>query len=287
MTGAYDRQIAGFERELRRVLVVLAPYNNEIVLIGGWVPVLYRKYGGLGDWQCPARLTREADLLLREGILNAGHRPDISELLTRGGLRPVSTDAREAAVWRGSGPDGAEVEFFVDGMRRKQQTVSVVGQAGLAALSLPDLGLMWRHRQVLQLDPLDEQPAAEVSVPLLGAFAVNKARTFHERRSMAAAGDRWVKDLISLYDLMSAGEIVTRRLFADTAAIVERDADARRMTRGACEQLRAFLAEATDDEWRQVLAVLLESGQFGDAGSATAALEGRLTDLTEFWSGLG
>lgn len=286
MTGAFDRQIAEFERELRRVLVALASYSNEIVLIGGWVPVLYRKYGGLSDWQGPARLTREADLLLRESILNAGQRRDISDLLTREGLRPVSLDSSEAAVWRGSGPDGAEVEFFVDGMHRKQQTVSVVGQVGLAALSLPDVGLMWRHRQILKLDPLDDQPAVEVSVPLLGAFAVNKARTCHERRSTAAAGERWVKDLISLYDLMAAGGIVTRRLFAEAAAIVERDEDARRMTRGACERLRAFLAEATDDEWRQMVAVLLDSGEFADAGSATAALEGRLTDLTEFWRGL-
>lgn len=35
-----------YERALRRILFELRPYRDEIVVIGGWVPYLYRRYGG-------------------------------------------------------------------------------------------------------------------------------------------------------------------------------------------------------------------------------------------------
>ncbi len=36
---------------LRRVLWELRDYLPDLILIGGWVPYLYRRYGGLGTWR--------------------------------------------------------------------------------------------------------------------------------------------------------------------------------------------------------------------------------------------
>lgn len=47
MSGAAD--------EIPAVLAALRPYLPDIVLIGGWVPELYRRYGGL-SWE--GRLSR-------------------------------------------------------------------------------------------------------------------------------------------------------------------------------------------------------------------------------------
>lgn len=35
-----------YEAALRRILHTLAPYGDDLVVIGGWVPYLYQRYGG-------------------------------------------------------------------------------------------------------------------------------------------------------------------------------------------------------------------------------------------------
>lgn len=36
-----------YEHAFRRIIVELRPYLDEIVIIGGWVPYLYKRYGWL------------------------------------------------------------------------------------------------------------------------------------------------------------------------------------------------------------------------------------------------
>lgn len=38
--------LPGLERSLFWILVILEPYLDDIVLIGGWVPHVYRRFGG-------------------------------------------------------------------------------------------------------------------------------------------------------------------------------------------------------------------------------------------------
>ena len=64
--------LARLERSLFRVLGVLKPYLDDIVLIGGWVPHLYRRFGGFRDWKGEISLTSEVDILVPEAMPPSG-----------------------------------------------------------------------------------------------------------------------------------------------------------------------------------------------------------------------
>lgn len=36
---------------LHRVLLALGPYREDVILIGGWVPYLYQRFGGFSEWK--------------------------------------------------------------------------------------------------------------------------------------------------------------------------------------------------------------------------------------------
>ena len=99
--------------EIPAVLAALRPYLTDIVLIGGWVPELYRRYGGL-SWEGRLSRTTELDLLVTSP-LPAGDRPPLRELLEGAGLRKAS-DTPFPAVWVDADDEHAVVEF----LRRKR-----------------------------------------------------------------------------------------------------------------------------------------------------------------------
>jgi hypothetical protein len=66
---------ADLEQMLRSILGELRPYQSDIVLIGGWVPYLYRHYGGFKPWRVPATLTFELDLLVPAPGSGGPHSP--------------------------------------------------------------------------------------------------------------------------------------------------------------------------------------------------------------------
>ncbi|MDP9200419.1 MAG: hypothetical protein M3P26_00600 [Gemmatimonadota bacterium] len=43
---------------LQRVLVALGPYRDDVILIGGWVPYLYQRFGGFSHWEVDIARTR-------------------------------------------------------------------------------------------------------------------------------------------------------------------------------------------------------------------------------------
>ena len=93
------------EQVLRSILVELRPYRSDIVLIGGWVPYLYRRYGGFTGWGGVDSLTFELDVLVPQPLAPEG-RSTIAHLLREAGFRPQS-GAGPAAVWIGLGQQKA------------------------------------------------------------------------------------------------------------------------------------------------------------------------------------
>lgn len=75
--------LARYEAAFRRIVLQLRPYLDDLVIIGGWVPYLYRRYGGLGTWATGISLTAEVDVLIDRPFPPAG-RPTIP-IITTGG----------------------------------------------------------------------------------------------------------------------------------------------------------------------------------------------------------
>jgi hypothetical protein len=68
---------------LLKAIEVLAPYLDEIVIVGGWVPFLYNRYGQMPSAH-PLLRTMDIDVVVPRRVKERG-RPTIDELLLRAG----------------------------------------------------------------------------------------------------------------------------------------------------------------------------------------------------------
>ena len=200
--------VSHYEPALRRVLWELRSYLDDVVVIGGWVPYLYRQYGGFAAWSGRTSLTTEVDVLVNRPLA-PGARASIPEILRESGFRP-SAGGGGSAVWLGDVQAGEMIEFLVPHTGTAHQMgdiVAVAAQNGLHAISLPGLRLMQQYRRQLPL-PVETdagQGVLNVTVPRLGAYVVNKASTFTARTPHATGGSKRPKDLLYLRDIASAG----------------------------------------------------------------------------------
>lgn len=275
--------VSHYEPALRRILWELRSYLDDMVLIGGWVPYLYRQYGGFATWTGRTSLTMEVDLLV-DRPLPPGERPSIPEILRDGGFRP-STGGGGSAVWVGDVQAGEMIEFLVPhtGTARQQgDTVPVPAQTGLRAISLPGLALMRRYRRPLPI-PVDAdsgEAVLEVSVPSLGAYVVNKANTFIRRQAHARGGSKRPKDLLYLRDIAAAGDEVLAQVGRDLAEMA-RDRSAAGEIRNAANNLRLAVNGGHQSEMMEAVAALREREAAPSETAAIAEFRGRLADLLD------
>lgn len=217
------------ERELRRLLRQLEPYAADFLLIGGWVPTLYARYGTAGAWATRPSRTLELDVALPSAGIPAAQRPLLVDVLRAAGLAPAHEPAPPqtgAAVWTGDTTSGAMIEFLMPqrgphpGVTGPQ---SVTGQPGLTAVPLVGLELLWRDPQWLQLSGT---PEVAVQIPALGMYVLNKAMTFPLR--VPRAGERinpkQGKDLVYLHDCSLAGPTIVRSIVHDVEVRCAQDA---------------------------------------------------------------
>ncbi len=277
-----------YESALRRIVLELRPYLDEIVIIGGWVPYLYKRHGGFSSWNANTSLTAEVDVLVGRP-LPPGDRPSIPELLRAADFRPSETEGGPA-VWEGDGQAGEKIEFLLphEGTSIQEGTVvPVTAQAGMAAIPLGGLEFMRRFKQKLAI-PLGSERGEqyiEIWVPALGAYAVNKASTFSARPEHPGGGNpKRAKDLLYHRDLMAAGPEVVSRIESDLAEMIR----ARDTQRSAHEKIRyarntldLALTGALQRILPDVATMLVERELAFTADSALADIRGHLTDLVE------
>jgi hypothetical protein len=200
-------ELPRLERALRRMLWELRRYLPDLVIIGGWVPHLYRAYGGFQTWTLEIPFTTELDLLVRSPLARVGDE-SIPEILRDAGFEPIGED-RAAAAWAKDPEAGEKVEFLIahtGTARQRGRVVPVRDHEGLGAISLVGLDLLRQHASILRV-PLGLHEGAiyeaDVNVPRLGAYAVNKAVTFPYRiaRMGETVNPKRAKDLLYLRDL--------------------------------------------------------------------------------------
>jgi hypothetical protein len=275
--------VSRYEPALRRVLWELRPYLDDVVVIGGWVPYLYRQYGGFATWTGRTSQTVEVDVLVSRPLA-PGNRPAIPEILRGSGFHP-STDLGGSAVWVGDLQSGEMIEFMVPHTgtaRQMGDIVPVAAQNGLRAISLPGLGLMqrFRRRLLLPVDTESGEVVLDVGVPWLGAYVVNKACTFLARQSQAPGGGKRSKDLLYLRDIAAAGGEVLDRVASDLREMA-RDPGAAGEIRTSANHLRLAVNGSYPAEVIEAVAALRERDGGGSDAAAVADFRGYLADLLD------
>jgi hypothetical protein len=179
-----------YEPALWRILWELRPYLDQVVIIGGWVPYLYRRYGGFASWTAGFSLTAEVDVLV-DRPLPSGDRPTIPEILHASGFRPT-TDVGGGAVWLGDVAAGEKIEFLVPHTgtgRQLGMIVPIAPQGGMHAISLPGLELLRRHRRSLRI-PLPTAGGDELEVWGAVARRVRGQQGIHVHAAAVSRGRR-------------------------------------------------------------------------------------------------
>lgn len=208
-----------FEQALHHVLWLVRPYLPELVVIGGWVPHLYRRYGGFHEWGSTLSRTAEVDVLLPQEPPRDG-RPPLAQLLREAGF--TSTQESRGAIWMNDVATGEKVEFFVP----HAGTATSIGQPrplpaqdGLGAIPLTDLTLLARHTRALQIPvaiTIRRPEMLSVRVPSIGAYLVGKGATFMKRSpATSPEQSRRAKDIVYIRDVMAAGTDVVRQVERD------------------------------------------------------------------------
>lgn len=278
--------VSRYEPALHRVLRELRPYLDAVMVIGGWVPYLYSRYGGFMAWNGRTPLTAEVDVLL-ERPLPAGVRASIADILRDSGFQPTA-DGAGSAVWVGDVASGEMIEFLVPHTGTARQigaTVPVAAQPGLRAISLPGLELMQRFRQTLPVPVITNAGSVvlPVNVPRLGAYLVNKASTFTHRQPHALGGSKRYKDLLYLRDVMAAGAEVVRHVRRELVDMAG-DNKAAGEIRTAANNLRLAVNGSFEAEVQMAVAALREREPGRSPVSLSADLRGHLGDLLDTFS---
>jgi hypothetical protein len=272
------------ERSLVRILLELRPYLGDVVVVGGWVPYLYMRFGGFEQWTAQVSLTMDLDLLIGRPLPRGDRRP-IAEILAGAGLSARGVTSK-AAVWIGDVAHGERIEFLVPhtGTARDAGSVVSVGeQTMLGAISLEHLAILQRHTRSLDLHPgagTGYDPVLSVTVPTLGAFLVNKASTFAQR-GPADGVDKRSKDLLYIRDVLAAGDGVARRVDEDVTEMVRSDPSAAREVAYAASQVELALRGALSPHADSAARMLAAREPAFRSGDALADVTGYLTDFAE------
>lgn len=277
---------AELERSLTRVLWQLRAYLPDLVVVGGWVPHLFQRYGGFTSWHLEALFTREVDVLV-DSRLPRGRHASIPDILREAGFDPAGPTGL-AAVWRRAPEVGEMVEFLVahrGTARQLGQVVPVGDQDGLGAVSLRGLQLLRTHTTVVPVPlegPSGSSQVAGVRIPLLGAYVVNKAATFPRRspRSGDITNPKRAKDLLYLRDLMAAGEEVVSTIEEDLRRVLRSDASAPSEVRAARNHLRLAGDGALQEAVFEASLAAAERLRVSPEAAAQD-LQGHLADLLE------
>lgn len=192
-----------FIRGLLKTLAKLRPYHMQIVIGGGWAPLLYYRYLSKNREHIPV-LTKDIDFMVRHHVPIVGPK-NIDEILTKEAkLETVFKSRDNPAVVHYEGTiDGieVEVEFLTDQTGSQEEKVLIV-QKGLHAEALRYISIIVEN--TLQLEIYDAESALGdasliVQVPKPAAYIFQKGLSFTARRDKQKAS----KDLYYIFDILA------------------------------------------------------------------------------------
>ncbi len=192
--------VKSFKKGFFKTLLILKDYLGDIVIAGGWVPLIYYHYL-LHDKEREPLRTKDIDLVVPERLRKKGR--TVNELLKEAGFKPVfkSMDTPPFISYQAdiTGIE-VEIEFLTDQRGRKESAVIEV-QTGLHAQSLRYIYLLLKNTLLVEIDdfPLEKDTLLKVKVPTPGAFIFHKGLIFPRR----TRNRKRAKDLYYIFDILA------------------------------------------------------------------------------------
>ncbi len=182
---------------LYKALEVIKPYLGQIVLVGGWVPAIYRRYGNLRS-RHPSIRTTDIDIAVPRKLQDSGL-PTLDNLLTEAGYKIDIVGSNGGAVKYELAAPPSQIEFITPEVGKPGKP-SISVQNGLKAQALRYVEILLDNtRQILVHEhKADTNIKATVNLPSPAAFIFQKALTLPDRRSKQA------KDLYYIFDLVDS-----------------------------------------------------------------------------------
>lgn len=208
-------------RDVGRAVVALAPYGNDLLLLGGLVPLLYRHVEGFAAAEHPAVSTTEAVLAVPRALPIVGGKGVVA-LLSEAGF-VVGVDPKKAggqvfqAKVQGKKQVPSQGIEFVTVLRGRSSSDLIEPQPGLRAQAVRYLDLL--SHDVITLDAA-RVPAFGVgtSLPLRlpnpAMFVLQKVLT----RDPAAMDSKRANDMAYIYDTA----VLTRPIWNTLGGVMQR-----------------------------------------------------------------
>ncbi len=185
------------------VLEAVKPYLSDIVLVGGWVPVIYEQCTSM----LPTRMVRTTDVdFACLPPLHVREKP-LDHLLRAAGFRCELSRTTQIPLCRYISERQLEIEFLTP-LRGDGSVSATELQKGLTAEPLRYLDILLAHtREVKVADHV-------VRVPWLSAFLFQKGLSFPQRRSVLKKD----KDLYYIFKIVQG--VGTKLLVTELKEIV-------------------------------------------------------------------
>ena len=201
-----------------RTIWLLKDYLAEIVIGGGWAPLIYYHYL-LGDKTKNPLRTLDIDLMVRDNVPVKGER-SIDQILIDAGLSSEfkSVDTPPIIHYEGVIENcDVEIEFLTDQIGSNPNIVIEV-QKGLHAEALRYISVATDNTITVSTDDFYDQPVSEplqVKVPSPSAYIFHKGLVFKRRKEEV----KKAKDLYYIFEILynlSASEF---QIFKELAAL--------------------------------------------------------------------
>ncbi|HUS70475.1 MAG TPA: GSU2403 family nucleotidyltransferase fold protein [Anaerolineae bacterium] len=203
--------------QLLATLAVLGDYLQDMVLVGGWVPHLYRRLWP-SERPVEARRTFDLDAAVR-GPLTVRHRSRLDVLLAAEGYTQILGGPSELAAQIYQSPPNSDllpIEFLAPLTGRRQQATIQI-QKGVTAQALRYLNILLENTFDVRLSP--EAAAGSVGeltvrIPIPGAYVFHRG-LIHPRGISRRRG----KDLYYIFETWAGLPDVRDRIVTEIGQI--------------------------------------------------------------------
>jgi len=197
---------------LIRTLRVLEPYLDQIVIVGGWVPFLYRTYGQMPS-QNPLVRTMDIDLAVPRTLPERGLLT-VDDLLSEAGYKARLYGSESTIVKYELPGSAAEVEFVTAEIGRSGKPTLQV-QRGLSAQKLRHVEILLENTVTIQVSEVIDKKRVRlaVKVPSPAAYVYQKGLTLRLR------GEKAAKDLYYIFDFLDSSPEVCGSIVSGIAGM--------------------------------------------------------------------
>ncbi len=191
-----------FAASLIKTLWILRDYLSEIVVGGGWVPMLYHRYVAKNSQYIPI-YTRDIDFMVHRQVPISGSKT-LDQLLTEAHFQAIfkSRDIPPVIHYEGTIDEiDVEIEFLTEQVG-SGDGISLEVQKGLHAEALRFISLIIENVMEIALDEpawIQNPSHLTIKVPHPAAYIFNKGLVFERRRSKV----KQAKDLYYMFDILT------------------------------------------------------------------------------------